>query len=123
MTIPNGTRIAFGSPAWGAINTWQIRWQWLTGLTANFNLHYTDANNLLAVTVTGTALNIFHTIAGTAHNQAGSAIALTNSNVYWLKRSEEHTSELQSHSDIVCRLLLGKKKKKQSSEMSATCPL
>ena len=23
-----------------------------------------------------------------------------------LKRSEEHTSELQSHSDIVCRLLL-----------------
>src|SRR5260221_8965458 len=27
-----------------------------------------------------------------------------------LKRSEEHTSELQSHSDIVCRLLLEKKK-------------
>src|SRR5260221_10928644 len=26
-------------------------------------------------------------------------------------RSEEHTSELQSHSDIVCRLLLEKKKK------------
>src|SRR5438034_6298905 len=28
-----------------------------------------------------------------------------------LRRSEEHTSELQSHSDIVCRLLLEKKKK------------
>src|SRR5260221_14686944 len=28
------------------------------------------------------------------------------------KRSEEHTSELQSHSDLVCRLLLEKKKKK-----------
>src|SRR5438034_1489066 len=28
------------------------------------------------------------------------------------ERSEEHTSELQSHSDIVCRLLLEKKKKK-----------
>src|SRR5260221_2527977 len=26
------------------------------------------------------------------------------------KRSEEHTSELQSHSDFVCRLLLEKKK-------------
>src|SRR5438034_6484185 len=26
------------------------------------------------------------------------------------KRSEEHTSELQSHSDLVCRLLLEKKK-------------
>ena len=26
---------------------------------------------------------------------------------------EEHTSELQSHSDLVCRLLLEKKKKKK----------
>src|SRR5438132_8823269 len=29
-----------------------------------------------------------------------------------VERSEEHTSELQSHSDLVCRLLLEKKKKK-----------
>src|SRR2546428_2084279 len=29
-------------------------------------------------------------------------------------RSEEHTSELQSRSDLVCRLLLEKKKKKSS---------
>src|SRR5437588_7794683 len=31
-------------------------------------------------------------------------------------RSEEHTSELQSHSDLVCRLLLEKKKKKQNRD-------
>src|SRR5438034_5809566 len=30
-------------------------------------------------------------------------------------RSEEHTSELQSHSDLVCRLLLEKKKKTKRS--------
>src|SRR5438034_3626300 len=30
-------------------------------------------------------------------------------------RSEEHTSELQSHSDIVCRLLLEKKKQRVES--------
>src|SRR5215204_6870882 len=30
------------------------------------------------------------------------------------RRSEEHTSELQSHSDLVCRLLLEKKKKKKT---------
>src|SRR5699024_11571965 len=30
-------------------------------------------------------------------------------------RSEEHTSELQSRFDLVCRLLLGKKKKGMSS--------
>src|SRR5438034_3852795 len=29
-----------------------------------------------------------------------------------MSRSEEHTSELQSHSDLVCRLLLEKKKQK-----------
>src|SRR2546430_9052030 len=30
----------------------------------------------------------------------------------WAERSEEHTSELQSQSNLVCRLLLEKKKKK-----------
>src|SRR2546427_13261891 len=30
---------------------------------------------------------------------------------WWLPRSEEHTSELQSQSNLVCRLLLEKKKK------------
>src|SRR5260221_7651580 len=34
-----------------------------------------------------------------------------------LDRSEEHTSELQSHSDLVCRLLLEKKKKKKNNKV------
>src|SRR5260221_6782360 len=34
-----------------------------------------------------------------------------------IHRSEEHTSELQSHSDLVCRLLL--EKKKQSLRVSS----
>src|SRR2546428_4225786 len=33
------------------------------------------------------------------------------------KRSEEHTSELQSRSDLVCRLLLEKKKKKHNQHL------
>src|SRR2546427_2352254 len=32
-------------------------------------------------------------------------------------RSEEHTSELQSQSNLVCRLLLEKKKKKQKNKL------
>src|SRR2546421_4442112 len=32
------------------------------------------------------------------------------------RRSEEHTSELQSRSDLVCRLLLEKKKKKKKKQ-------
>src|SRR2546430_3981097 len=34
-------------------------------------------------------------------------------------RSEEHTSELQSQSNLVCRLLLEKKKKKQNSVLTS----
>src|SRR5260370_26491125 len=34
-------------------------------------------------------------------------------------RSEEHTSELQSHLNLVCRLLLEKKKKQIKKEMLA----
>src|SRR5438034_2353691 len=38
-------------------------------------------------------------------------------------RSEEHTSELQSHSDLVCRLLLEKKKKKKTTISSNRRPI
>src|SRR5438034_8289924 len=40
------------------------------------------------------------------------ARTLRSAGINW-NRSEEHTSELQSHSDLVCRLLLEKKKKKK----------
>src|SRR5438034_7332370 len=43
---------------------------------------------------------------GVRRNQAGELVG----------RSEEHTSELQSHSDLVCRLLLEKKKKKRTTK-------
>src|SRR2546427_8523573 len=35
-------------------------------------------------------------------------------------RSEEHTSELQSQSNLVCRLLLEKKKKKRNNTQGTT---
>src|SRR5438034_6360136 len=37
----------------------------------------------------------------------------------WSPRSEEHTSELQSHSDLVCRLLLEKKKTSTNTNLEA----
>src|SRR5690349_24080264 len=37
-----------------------------------------------------------------------------------LVRSEEHTSELHSRRDLVCRLLLEKKKKNKSKELMQT---
>ena len=43
---------------------------------------------------------------------AGASTTLYLGIAVMLHRSEEHTSELQSHSDLVCRLLLEKKKGK-----------
>src|SRR5262249_61673102 len=37
---------------------------------------------------------------------------------HWCLRSEEHTSELQSLTNIVCRLLLEKKKRNKSSALT-----
>src|SRR2546421_13028805 len=46
--------------------------------------------------------------AGQAHRVEPGAVIYVD-----VVRSEEHTSELQSRSDLVCRLLLEKKKKKK----------
>src|SRR2546430_6061076 len=40
--------------------------------------------------------------------------------IFWV-RSEEHTSELQSQSNLVCRLLL--EKKNHGNELSSSAPL
>src|SRR5260221_9656319 len=49
-----------------------------------------------------------------AHRKPGARLGLRllEQVTLLVSRSEEHTSELQSHSDLVCRLLLEKKKKK-----------
>src|SRR5260221_2452023 len=46
--------------------------------------------------------------------RAGSSRRQEKKSTRKIRRSEEHTSELQSHSDLVCRLLLEKKKKNVS---------
>ena len=67
------------------------------------------------------------TVVYAVHNAAGRSLA-TLPDV--LDRSEEHTSELQSLTNLVCRLLLEKKKKtkkkkkrkaEQERPISSTC--
>src|SRR5437588_6707610 len=48
-------------------------------------------------------------------NQVEASLARLRTDRLELYRSEEHTSELQSHSDLVCRLLLEKKKSNSTS--------
>src|SRR5438132_9820265 len=50
--------------------------------------------------------NTLHAISALIHEHPDDADRIV--------RSEEHTSELQSHSDLVCRLLLEKKNKQHA---------
>src|SRR5437868_10164772 len=52
-----------------------------------------------------------HLDAGTSPDAVGELVGLAEGR----RRSEEHTSELQSRFDLVCRLLLEKKKKHNRS--------
>src|SRR3989440_4963656 len=45
---------------------------------------------------------------------------VTMATAEYTMRSEEHTSELQSRSDLVCRLLLEKKKESMCQKLSVT---
>src|SRR5947207_7687234 len=64
-----------------------------------------------------TTQNGLRTTSSTVATRISTGNSLNTRNQTWLfvlrpaaNRSEEHTSELQSHSDLVCRLLLEKKK-------------
>src|SRR2546422_3543089 len=64
-----------------------------------------------------TSAQVFQALLGTSANRKGGAIAIyipsdSTRVAEACKRSEEHTSELQSRLHLVCRLLLEKKKKK-----------
>lgn len=87
MTIPAGTTVQFGSVQWEAVNNWQIRFQFATGMTVGFDPHGSagNANNLLNIGLSGTTVNLTHTVGGTAHTLATATIALTNGNWYWLQ--------------------------------------
>ena len=86
LTLPAGTLVTFGSPAWGAINQWVVRFQMPSGAGGlNAYLHYTDANDYLRVNVLSTALTIQHDVAGASVNIAQSgALTTTAGNLYWL---------------------------------------
>src|SRR5438034_6579609 len=78
------------------------------------NSGVTDVSVLDTATNGLSAVSIGASTHGVAMDPKGTRVYVAGatgspSSVYAI-RSEEHTSELQSHSDLVCRLLLEKKK-------------
>lgn len=83
MSIPSGSRATFGSPSWGAINHWQVRFQAATGMTAYFYLHV-NGSTLLRFAVTLSSLAAQQYDGTTLHSLATSSPTLTNGTFYWI---------------------------------------
>src|SRR5690242_9201282 len=66
-----------------------------------------------AQSFSGVALEMFSTVSMTINGHPDTFNANLATGNYF--RSEEHTSELQSHVNLVCRLLLEKKKKEDKA--------
>src|SRR2546427_3988125 len=82
-------------------------------------------NDALPISAEKTARRLASTCSGSDSN---SQLQATTARRVWCRgtavllppRSEEHTSELQSQSNLVCRLLLEKKKKARSITWAPT---
>jgi hypothetical protein len=85
LTVASGARVAFGSPNWSALNTWQVRWRWISGGTSLFYPHYIDANNWLRVTVGQGTMTLIHKVAGVSTTLARASPQLASNVWYWLQ--------------------------------------
>src|SRR5690349_5605613 len=77
----------------------------IQGLVALFR------DEVYVVRSSGLVINVDYTTWGWVHLVLGAVAAVAG---VCLLRSEEHTSDLQSRRDLVCRLLLEKKKKREN---------
>jgi hypothetical protein len=86
MTMPASSIVTYGSPAWGALNTLRVRFQWQTGLIARFFFHFTNGTNYLSCNVTsGTnGLALAHAISGALTTLASGNTSLTSGSWYWI---------------------------------------
>src|SRR2546427_2508300 len=83
----------------------------------------TSSDNVRSTTPRGGCSSVESSVYARSASAAATTARARTAGRKW--RSEEHTSELQSQSNLVCRLLLEKKKKKprtHESEASHTSP-
>src|SRR2546428_3858462 len=76
---------------------------------------------LFSIAICRTTPQTSHTSWGTLHANVATSSYYPVCGV--VRRSEEHTSELQSRSDLVCRLLLEIKKQEPTPQPQATSRL
>src|SRR5579885_3019542 len=86
LSVAANSQVSFGSPNWSAVNTWQVRFRWLSGMTtATWYLHFTNANNYLGVALTGALLRLNENVAGTVTHIASAGVTPVHEAWYWLQ--------------------------------------
>src|SRR5205085_12096021 len=87
-----------------------------------YTLSLHDALPISSATVIGVGAVIAVVALGRGAQQSVNArISALGTTLLTVQRSEEHTSELQSQSKLVCRLLLDKKRREGSEGRCAHC--
>src|SRR5690349_23291622 len=83
--------------------------------TATTDIYTLSLHDALPISIRGSQVSDigWFTPAGTEMSDEDWQAGFAKSLGVFLNRSEEHTSELQSRRDLVCRLLLEKKKRKE----------
>src|SRR2546426_7156690 len=84
-------------------------------------MHAVPVLSLLETRVLGTLAEKQHTVPDSYPLTLNALVSGCNQKTSRSPRSEEHTSELQSPCNLVCRLLLGSKK--HTSELQSPCNL
>src|SRR5882672_9185269 len=102
-----GTRLLFSkSQPW---HTMPLRGDWFSGSTSSGPWSATTGSlTFLETATTARSLRVLRSTAehfSNSHALRTQAGDISSPRVDLRTRSEEHTSELQSHSDLVCRLL------------------
>src|SRR5260370_6411698 len=83
---------------------------------ARYRVQLDAGHEIVAYTAGKMKKNRIKTLAGDRVTIEMSPYDLEKGRLIIGRRSEEHTSELQSHLNIVCRLLLEKKKKRKGDD-------
>ena len=86
LTLNANATAQFGSPEWGPFNQWTIRFEWFTGVTADFFLHRdASGQNYTQAQLNGSTLAFNQNVAGSFHGLSSTPGAtLTTATWYWL---------------------------------------
>src|SRR5690606_32981085 len=107
--LPETTEITLPKAQLGLARKFIIRYDYSILASANLNMRFAQTNDIFSTKAVSIdpALGIEGGFLDMVFVRLGAG------NFQNVKRSEEHTSELQSRENLVCRLLLEKKKQQQ----------